>query len=102
MSGILLPDDLPPVELNYLQIDQVMTNLLENAARYTPPHLPIEITGEAMTNMSPSRVAADLDQASPPVIWNGSLTSSIAYLAEGFAGPLVPWELVWDWLSVAG
>jgi two-component system sensor histidine kinase KdpD len=44
---VCLPDDLPPVELDYLQIDQVMTNLLENAARYTLPHLPIEITGEA-------------------------------------------------------
>ena len=44
---VCLPDDLPPVELDYLQMDQVLTNLLENAARYTPPNLPIEIFGEA-------------------------------------------------------
>lgn len=38
-----IPDDLPPVELDYLQIDQVLTNLLENAMRYTPPGSPIDI-----------------------------------------------------------
>src|SRR5437667_3409964 len=42
-----LPDDLPPVELDYLQMDQVLTNLLENATRHTLPGLPIEICGEA-------------------------------------------------------
>ncbi|HEU0003177.1 MAG TPA: ATP-binding protein [Ktedonobacteraceae bacterium] len=39
-----IPDDLPPVELDYLQIDQVLTNLLENAMRYTPPGSPIDIS----------------------------------------------------------
>ncbi len=39
-----LPEDLPPVELDYLQMDQVLTNLLENAVRYTPPGSPIEVT----------------------------------------------------------
>jgi two-component system sensor histidine kinase KdpD len=42
-----IPDDLPPVELDYLQMDQVLTNLIENAVRYTPPHSPIEIHVEA-------------------------------------------------------
>jgi two-component system, OmpR family, sensor histidine kinase KdpD len=42
-----LPDDLPPVELDYLQMDQVVTNLLENAARYSLPGSPIEISGKA-------------------------------------------------------
>jgi two-component system, OmpR family, sensor histidine kinase KdpD len=44
---VSLSDDLPPVELDYLQIDQVLTNLLENAARYTLPDLAIEISGRA-------------------------------------------------------
>lgn len=39
-----LPDDLPPVQLDYLQIDQVVTNLIENAVRYTPAASPIEIS----------------------------------------------------------
>ena len=41
-----LPDDLPPVELDYLQIDQVLTNLIENAVRYTPAGSPIEVSAE--------------------------------------------------------
>ena len=41
-----LPDDLPPVELDYLQIDQVLTNLIENAVRYTPAGSPIEVSVE--------------------------------------------------------
>jgi two-component system sensor histidine kinase KdpD len=44
---VYLSDDLPPVELDYLQMDQVLTNLLENAARYTLSRLPIEISGRA-------------------------------------------------------
>lgn len=39
-----LPIDLPPIELDYLQIDQVLTNLIENAVRYTPPESPIEVS----------------------------------------------------------
>jgi two-component system sensor histidine kinase KdpD len=39
-----LPDDLPPVELDYLQIDQVLTNLLENATRHTPAGSPVDIS----------------------------------------------------------
>jgi two-component system sensor histidine kinase KdpD len=38
------PDDLLLVELDYLEIDQVLTNLLENAVRYTPPGSPIDIS----------------------------------------------------------
>ncbi|HYT37296.1 MAG TPA: ATP-binding protein, partial [Ktedonobacteraceae bacterium] len=38
------PSDLPPVQLDYLQIDQVLTNLIENAVRYTPSDSPIEIS----------------------------------------------------------
>ncbi|HET9922182.1 MAG TPA: ATP-binding protein, partial [Ktedonobacteraceae bacterium] len=41
-----LPDDLPPVELDYLQIDQVLTNLIENAVRYTPAGSPIEVSAK--------------------------------------------------------
>ena len=41
-----LPDDLPPVELDYLQMDQVLTNLIENAVRYTPAESPIEVSAQ--------------------------------------------------------
>jgi two-component system sensor histidine kinase KdpD len=32
-----IPDELPPVACDYAQIDQVVTNLLENAVNHTPP-----------------------------------------------------------------
>jgi two-component system sensor histidine kinase KdpD len=38
-----IADNIPPVEIDYLQMDQVMTNLIENAVRYTPPSSPIEV-----------------------------------------------------------
>ncbi len=37
-------EDLPFVPMALLQIDQVLTNLLENAAKYAPPGTPITIT----------------------------------------------------------
>jgi two-component system sensor histidine kinase KdpD len=37
------PDDLLFVELDYVQMDQVITNLVENAVRYTPAGTPIDI-----------------------------------------------------------
>jgi two-component system sensor histidine kinase KdpD len=42
--SIDLPDDLLMLELDYLEIDQVITNLLENAVRHTPPGTPVEIS----------------------------------------------------------
>ena len=32
-----VPDDLPPVPVDYVEIDQVLSNLVENAAQHTPP-----------------------------------------------------------------
>lgn len=43
----LPPDDLLLVELDYLEIDQVLTNLIENAVRYTPVESPIEISAHS-------------------------------------------------------
>lgn len=42
-----LPEDLPPIEIDYIQIGQVLTNLLENALRYTPVGSPIDISIQA-------------------------------------------------------
>src|SRR5262249_23365793 len=39
-----LPSDLPLVPIDELLVEQVFLNLLENAARYTPPSTPIEIS----------------------------------------------------------
>jgi len=45
-----IPADLPPVPISYTQIDQVLTNLLENAVKYTPPATPIAIQVAAKTD----------------------------------------------------
>ncbi len=37
------PDDLLFVELDYVQMDQVLTNLIENAVHYTPVKSPIDV-----------------------------------------------------------
>lgn len=65
-----LPADLPPVELDYLQIDQVLTNLLENAVRYTPPETPIDISAQydgsqvtiSVADRGPGIPSADLER----------------------------------------
>lgn len=35
--AVRVPDDLPPVRLDYVEIDQVLSNLVENAVRHTRP-----------------------------------------------------------------
>ena len=54
---VTLPDDLPPVALDFLQMDQVLTNLIENAVRYTPAGSPIEISAVEQSGEILVRVA---------------------------------------------
>jgi len=60
-----LPGNLPPIELDYLQIDQVLTNVLENAVRYTPAKSPIEISA-CVTNGQIEVSIADHGPGIPP------------------------------------
>jgi len=39
-----VPDDLPPVHFDPVEIDQVVANLVENAVKYTPPGGGIRVT----------------------------------------------------------
>ncbi|MHB1160708.1 MAG: ATP-binding protein [Chloroflexota bacterium] len=41
---VKVPEDLPPVLLDYVEIVQVLTNLVENAAKYSPPGTDIEVS----------------------------------------------------------
>jgi two-component system, OmpR family, sensor histidine kinase KdpD len=43
-----LAANLPPIALDYIMIDQVLTNLLENALRYTPAGSVLELTVSVM------------------------------------------------------
>jgi two-component system sensor histidine kinase KdpD len=39
-----IPHDLPPVELDYVEIDQVLSNLIENAVKYAPAGREIRVS----------------------------------------------------------
>lgn len=41
--SVELAEDLPPIPLDYIEIDEVLTNLVENATKYTPPGSEIAI-----------------------------------------------------------
>ena len=52
-----IPPDLPLVDGDYTQIDQVLTNLIENAARYAPMRSTLWITARPRDGMVEIRVA---------------------------------------------
>jgi len=41
--NVSVPEDLPPVSLDYVEIDQVLSNLVENATKYAPPGTTIDV-----------------------------------------------------------
>jgi two-component system sensor histidine kinase KdpD len=43
-----IPDDLPLVPMDHNQIEQVLTNLVENALKYSPKEAPIEIRARTL------------------------------------------------------
>ena len=55
--------DLPLVQADYVQLDQVVTNLLENAARHTPAGAPVTLSAHAV----PEGIAVTVTDAGPGV-----------------------------------
>ncbi len=51
-----LPDDLPPIDVDPVLVNQVMANLLENAASHTAPEAPIRISARREAEMVRIRV----------------------------------------------
>ena len=39
-----VPDDLPLIPVDYVQLEQVLWNVLQNALKYAPPGSPLTIT----------------------------------------------------------
>ncbi len=60
---VKLPRDMPLIQVDALMIEQVLVNLLENAARYTPPGSPIEIQAE----LSPLMVTVSVADRGPGI-----------------------------------
>lgn len=54
---VRLPPDLPLVRIDLTRIKEVLLHLLENAAKYSPPDAPIQITGEVKGRMLTISVA---------------------------------------------
>lgn len=52
-----VPPDLPLVDGDYTQIEQVFTNLLENAARYAPPRSTVRVRARRVDGMVEVAVA---------------------------------------------
>jgi two-component system sensor histidine kinase KdpD len=46
--SVQIPESLPPTLMDFVLISQVLTNLLDNAARYAPPGAGITISGEVV------------------------------------------------------
>jgi len=69
-------DDLPPIELDYVEIQQVLSNLVENAAKFSPPGSEIAIRvgrddGHVRFEVSdrgPGIPAADADRIFVPFV----------------------------------
>lgn len=55
--NVSLPEDLPAVRMDPGRISEVLGHLIENAAKYSPPESPIQITGEAKGGMLMTSVA---------------------------------------------
>ena len=54
---VSIPDDLPPVSLDYVEIDQVLSNLVENAAKYAPRPTTIDVSARRVGDMIEVEVA---------------------------------------------
>jgi two-component system sensor histidine kinase KdpD len=54
---LVLRQDLPTAAVDVVQIDQALTNLLENAARYSPPGTEISVYGSRFQDSVEVRVA---------------------------------------------
>ena len=74
--------DLPLVPADYSQIDQVLSNLLENAARHSPPDAPVRITVAIEAVAAPTAVTVSVVDRGPGV--DPALTAAALRAVPGF------------------
>lgn len=56
-------EDLPPVQLDYVQLDQVLSNLLDNAAKYAPAGSTIDVAAR----LEPGAVRIEVSDRGPGI-----------------------------------
>jgi two-component system sensor histidine kinase KdpD len=61
---VRIPAGLPPVDVDEVFIDQVLTNLLENAARYAGPTATLRISAH---QLGPGRIGLTIEDSGPGV-----------------------------------
>lgn len=59
-----LPDDLPLVAVDYVQIEQVFRNLISNSVKYAPPGTQIQVSAQVV---DPAWVKVQVSNQGPPV-----------------------------------
>jgi two-component system sensor histidine kinase KdpD len=55
--AVRIRPDVPPVMVDVVQMDQVLTNVIENAVRYSPPGTPLVLTAVRWQDMVEVRIA---------------------------------------------
>ncbi len=61
---VRIPGDLPPVDIDEVFIDQVLTNLLENTAKYAGPGVAVRISARELGH---DRIGLTIEDAGPGV-----------------------------------
>jgi len=61
---VTIPDDLPPVLVDAVYLDEALTNLLENAVHHGGPDVPVAVTGRLG---DPGRVTLTVEDGGPGV-----------------------------------
>jgi two-component system sensor histidine kinase KdpD len=83
---INVPDGLQPVLFDYVEIDQVLSNLIENAVKYTPAGTEICVSARAAGNQVEVEVAdrgAGIPEATLPRLFDAFYRASDSGLAKG-------------------
>src|SRR4029077_13644754 len=79
-----LTPGLPLLDIDYVQIDQVLTNLLENAVRHSPPGSAVQVSAECagrgvavfVSDHGPGIDPSEADELFEPVRTGGASTST--------------------------
>ncbi len=66
--SIDLPDDLPMVDADFMLLEQVIFNLIDNAAKYAPPGTQIHISASAKDGLAVLEIADEGDGIPPDAL----------------------------------